>query len=211
MLEISWNEALEFLEQYEIPTNSTRIFLLPSFYIETLKWKMKWKNLKGIFLPRFLRGYVFFSPDFSEIEEAYVHELSHGSFFENFPIGREIQRLDREVYELEKELFQEEVENIFVKVSSDVKGSRKVGTNIYEVNKEEFEKYIAVLKKLDSLHKRFLPLIESFAILLSEEFLKRKMEVPLPYLPVYEMLRRKGLKEIISYLYALAPDERIYI
>ena len=50
-----------------------------------------WKNLMGVFYPRFLEGYIFYSDDREKIKAAYSHELSHSTFFENIPLCKKFK------------------------------------------------------------------------------------------------------------------------
>jgi len=194
--EIFFKEILNFLENHSLTIKYTRIYL-----VDFEPYGI-WKNLMGVFYPRFLEGYIFYSEDVERIIEAYLHELSHGAFFENIPIGKEIQKLDKKLYELEKELFDGEIQNTIVITSENVDKSKKIGRNIYEVNHKIFQTYINTAKRLEKLHRKYLPLIESFALIICEEYFKRKIEIPNIYQSYYTNLRNKGkLKEIVEYLY----------
>jgi len=196
--EIYFEEILNFLEEHYLNIKYTRIYLVDT------KPTGIWRNLMGVFYPRFLEGYIFYSEDEERIKVGYLHELSHGVFFENIPIGKEIQKLDKKLYELEMELFEGETQNIIVVTSENVERSRKINRNIYEVNNKTFQNYINVAKRLDYLHKKYLPIIESFAIIICEEYFNKSIEVPNEYQPYYRDMRNRGnLKEIVDYLYQI--------
>jgi hypothetical protein len=196
--EISFEEILNFLENNNLTVKQTRIYLVD------VEPHGIWKNLMGVFYPRFLEGYIFYSDDREKIKATYLHELSHGAFFENITVGREIQRLDKKLYELEKELFDGKIQNIIIITSDNVSKSKKLGRNIYEVNHKIFQTYINAAKILEELHKKYSPIIESFALIVCEEYFKRKMEIPNEYQSYYNNIRNRGkLKEIVKYLYQI--------
>ena len=51
-----------------------------------------------------------------------------------------------------------------------------------------FQTYISAAKKLEELHKKYLPIIESFALIVCEEYFKRKMGIQTSINPIIIVL-----------------------
>lgn len=222
-VEVRNEEAINWFKSNNIPIFKTRIYLSRPFKAKGIE------EPEGIFLPRFYEGYIFAIDNFSEIIKRYVHESSHGSFFENFSVGRQISGLDRRVYEMERKLFGERsIEDVYVVTTSDLKtNSRKIcleeakkltrnkvrfekNKDIFEVDKFEFDKYFKLSRQLSLIYSKLVPYLEGFALIITEELVGCDYScLPLaePYKSGYELLKpikkRSGLNELIKGLYEL--------
>jgi len=59
----------------------------------------------GFFVPRKLHGYIKSTNNKNESKRRKIHEISHGFYLENFPVGQKIVYFDKEIERVEKELF----------------------------------------------------------------------------------------------------------
>jgi len=59
----------------------------------------------GIFIPREMKGYIKPTQNKRELKRRSVHEVSHGFYLENSPIGMEIVLQDKKMAEIETEVF----------------------------------------------------------------------------------------------------------
>jgi hypothetical protein len=219
-IEIRSKEIVKWFEDNKIPIYKTKIYVSRPFKTKGIE------EPEGVFLPRFYEGYVFTIDNLDQVIKAYVHESSHGSFIENFPVGMRISELDRKVYKKERELFGEKnIEDIYVvttsrpriksrkidlrraKVLTKNKVQFKIGEDIFEVDRHEFQKYIKLSEQLNILYSKFLTYIEGFALIIVEEVANYNFShLPLsePYRSGYEMLKpiseKDGMNGLIKKL-----------
>jgi len=222
-VEIRIEEVINWFRDNDIPICKSRIYLSRPFKVKGME------NSAGVFLPRFYEGYIFVVDSLDEVIRRYVHESSHGSFFENFPVGKQIHKLDKRVYEKERELFGEKsIEDIYIITTSNSRvKSRKIGleearkltrrkvqfeTNkdIFEINRSEFKEYSKLSEQLSLLYSEFVTYLEGFALIVTEEITRDNLgSSPLfgSYKSGYELLKaikeKNGLKGLIQELYRL--------
>lgn len=221
-LEIKSNDVIEWLQDKGIPVYNTRIFLTD--YLKTRGIE----ESDGVFLPRFHEGYVFINgANVDNLFKRYIHEISHGAFFENFPIGKKIADLDKRIYEKECELFGNDViANVYVITTPNLnKKSRKISRNyamkiskkkfkenkdIFELNKKEFDVYSSFSRQIKLFYSNYLLYIEGFAMLTMEEIIKYDFynsTLSEPYKSSLELVRnmrnKLGFKGLIEKLHGL--------
>lgn len=220
-IEIRSEEVINWFNDRDIPLSKTKLYLSEPFKSRGLE------EYGGIFIPRFYEGHVFFTNDIAEIIRRYIHEASHGSFFENFPVGKQIAELDKRVYEKEKELFGEKnIERCYVITTPDLRIKSKIinleeavklskvqfeaGKDIFEVDKFEFDEYLKLSKQLNQLCSQSIAYLEGFALIVTEEITRCKFSVSQlsgPYKNGYNLLKqikeKNGLNYLIRKLYEL--------
>jgi len=221
-LEIKSNDVIYWLQDKGIPVYNTHIFLTDYLKIRGIK------ESDGVFLPRFHEGYVFIDgANIDKLFKRYIHEISHGSFIENFYIGKKIADLDKRIYEKECELFGDnDITDIYIVTTQelDVK-SRKISKNeamkiskiefkedkdVFEIDKKEFDAYLSLSRQIGLVYSNYLLYMEGFAMLTMEEILKSSFDnsnFSEPYKSGLESLKtikeKLGFKGLIEKLHKL--------
>lgn len=155
----------------------------------------------GVYLPRSFEGYIFNRRDFDILRENYAHEKSHGAFFENIDLGKDISRIDREIWEMEKNVFGKfaESQKFFQSGEETRLRGTKNGLPVFEIEEEKFEAYKG---KVDELYEKISDnwnFIEAFAMHVSEDYLGELNlgRYPKKYKVAYEE-ERKDIEEILK-------------
>ena len=178
-------DVLAWYQSIEIPLVETEVYLSKPF-----RTRARLFYPGGVFFPRNLTGYVFADGSvYEEILRRYIHESSHGSFFENTYIGGEIVATDKNVYRKESELFDGPIDNreIVVVTQHSIENPSRVsfsdvkrvneeltfqeGVEYYLVGVGDFNVYRSLAMGLDKLLGHFENYIEGFGLISEEEIL----------------------------------------
>lgn len=185
-VEVRHKDMIDWFVENSVPVNKTIIFLSEPF--ETKNGLI---DESGVFLPRLLEGYIW-NGNIDSIIKRYVHELSHGSSFENFDFGKKIVKLDREVHKIELELFQD-VKPPFYVITDKIRLKKKeLGKNpIVKVDKEKFKKYKNSREELMESYNKYWDYIEGFALVVNEKIFDSLDRDLLPeYKNAYKFVKR---------------------
>lgn len=213
-------DVLAWYQSIEMPLNETRVYLSQPF-----RTRARLFNPGGVFFPRSLTGYVFADGSrYREILRRYIHESSHGSFFENTSLGGEIVVVDRGVYDKESELFDGTIDNreIVVVTQYSIENPTRVsfsdakrlneeltfqdGVEYHLVGVSDFDVYRNLVERLEYLLDSSEDFIESFALVSEEEVLSFSRDpASLPkalgrrYVELDE-LRKKDFEYLVEFL-----------
>ena len=219
-------DALMWYQRIEMPLSETRVYLSQPF-----RTRARLFNPGGVFFPRNLTGYVFADgAPYLEILRRYIHESSHGSFFENTNSGGNIVTADRNVYEKESELFDGPIDGreIVVVTQDDIKNpTRSSFSEAKKVNKEltfqegveyhlvgvgDFGIYLDLVERLERFMDYSEGYIEGFALISEEELLgfsRDSASLPevlgIRYKELDE-LRKRGFRYLVEFLKSLRID-----
>ncbi|MBU5687819.1 MAG: hypothetical protein QXJ06_04200 [Candidatus Aenigmatarchaeota archaeon] len=199
-----------------MPLDKTRIYSSEPFKTRSILF-----SPGGVFFPRDFTGYVFIDGiDFTEFIRRYVHESSHGSFFENTDIGRRISDIDRQIYDKEIEMFSGPISDrkIVVLTQEGVKRpiqlsfseAKRINDTLdcreyeyYLVGNNDFNEYKTLIYELNNLFDSFGDVIEGFALLVEYILLGIPPLEPLKglqsYYKLYE-IRRNGIGYVVDFL-----------
>ncbi len=196
-LKISDEEMIDWFQANSIPVKKSIIYIS-----DKLETKSKIIDPYGVFFPRNLDGYVW--PDnISKMLLGYAHELSHGSFFENFKVGKKISREDKKLYDMETELFGN-VKPPFMIITDDSEFENKENLPVLRVDDREFKKYNRQRRKVESLFTKNWNLIEGWAVLVSEKVVGKYKDIAPSYAKACSDVRKiedeMGFDDMVRYL-----------
>lgn len=196
-LKFSDEEVIEWFEANKIPVKKSVVYISDRF--ET---KSGTTDPCGVFFPRNLEGYIWFD-ETSRMFLSYVHEISHGSFFENFKIGRKISKEDRKLYDIETKLFGN-VRPPFMIVTEDSEFENKENLRVLRVDDKELKEYNRQRRKVENLFTKNWNLIEGWAVLVSEKITGKNKNITPEYASasaeVRQMESERGFDETVKYL-----------
>ena len=73
--------------------------------IKTAQFSAPYIEEAGYFIPRELKGYIKLGKNKKENKRRMIHEISHGIYLENIPVGQKIVEYDKKIGEFERMLF----------------------------------------------------------------------------------------------------------
>lgn len=167
MIELRYPEVQEYFEQIGMPVEESNFYL-----VEDAPSRSSINLNIGTYLPRNKNGYIQPEGNLSEIEEAYIHEYAHGSFFENTELGQIIVDKDQKLSKKERLLFGNLEDEEFKAVpDSSLETSIKVSESpkTYRVNPKELDKYRRIRKEMKKALSATKTLIEGFSLLIEDE------------------------------------------
>ncbi len=196
-LKISDEEMIDWFQSNNVPVKKSVVYV--SSKIET---KSNMIDPFGAFFPRSLEGYIW-SDEISKMFLGYAHELSHGSFFENFRIGKKISQEDKKLYNMETKLF-DNVKPPFMVITDDSEFENKENLPVLKVDDKEFKKYNNQRKRVEKLYSRNWKLIEGWAVVISEKLVGKDQDIISPYTEAYSGVKKieneMGFDDMVKYL-----------
>jgi len=174
-------ELEEYFQKLGLPVDDVEIYLVEDAPANTASI-----DPRGSYSPRRGKGFIELQDNFDETYRIYVHELSHGAFFENTDLGQAISDLESRTHKLERNLFGKVTSEEFHAVpSEEVEASIKIKDNpvTYKAPYEPLQRYNSHRDKLEQVFDENKTIIEGFPVFIEKEVLG-SVEKALP--PHYE-------------------------